>query len=167
VLGVRVYPNREHSYRHLEVLPSQYYSLASEGRARKGLLMSVVDALRIRAIMQPSYARSGPWYSLLRRLELTEPSTGAIGRLRPPNTARILDVGCGSGWILQQLDALGYENLTGIDPFLSADHRLGRVELRKAQMASLAPNDKFDLIMLYHSLDVSLALYKPPSTPGN
>lgn len=64
---------------------------------------------------------------------------------------RILDVGCGAGMLLSQLEEIGFRNLTGIDPFLDADHEKGLVRLRKCHIEQV--NEEFDLIMMHHSLE--------------
>jgi SAM-dependent methyltransferase len=64
---------------------------------------------------------------------------------------RILDVGCGGGMLLSELERMGFQHLTGIDPFLDADHEKGGVRLRKCHIGQL--NEEFDLIMMHHSLE--------------
>lgn len=66
--------------------------------------------------------------------------------------SKILDVGCGSGESLMQLESRGFTNLLGIDPFISADITYANgVIIRKASLESI--NDRFDFIMLHHSLE--------------
>lgn len=36
-------------------------------------------------------------------------------------SSKILDVGCGNGFLLNQLNLMGFSNLTGVDPFLESD----------------------------------------------
>lgn len=66
--------------------------------------------------------------------------------------SRLLDVGCGNGVLLSSLANLGFESLTGVDPFLSdetAPHplRLFVVSLEEFQEAD------FELIMFHHSFE--------------
>jgi len=76
----------------------------------------------------------------------------AVRRVNPPKTARILDVGCGQGNLLQDLAWLGYTNLTGVDPFLQRDlvHASG-VTVFKRHLSEMP--GQFDLIMLHHSFE--------------
>jgi 2-polyprenyl-3-methyl-5-hydroxy-6-metoxy-1,4-benzoquinol methylase len=64
---------------------------------------------------------------------------------------RILDVGCGGGILLSQLEEVGFRYLTGIDPFLDADQQKGGVRLRKCHLEQV--NEEYDLIMMHHSLE--------------
>lgn len=66
--------------------------------------------------------------------------------------ARILDVGCGRGVLLDRLARVGFENLLGADPFISADGTtpLG-VGLMKRYVSEVP--GEFDLIMFNHSLE--------------
>jgi len=64
----------------------------------------------------------------------------------------ILDVGCGAGLLLLELNKLGFNKLTGIDPFIDKDvyHPCGVQVLKK----SIHELDKqFDVIMLNHSFE--------------
>lgn len=64
-------------------------------------------------------------------------------------SARILDVGCGSGYLLAQLKNAGFDNLLGIDPFLDGDRRYPNgLTLRKATVHEL--DGCWDLIMFHH-----------------
>lgn len=64
----------------------------------------------------------------------------------------ILDVGCGSGRLLQELREFGFRNLVGVDPFLSegAEER-SAVPLHRSELDAL--DGRFDLIMMHHSLE--------------
>ncbi len=68
------------------------------------------------------------------------------------HSARILDVGCGQGWHLSQLDALGFINLTGVDPYLREDDCSGPVKIHACQLSELSDSG-FDLITLHHALE--------------
>lgn len=66
--------------------------------------------------------------------------------------ARILDVGCGSHseW-LEALERIGFRNLVGIDPMISANQSYGNIRIAKMELAH--DGGKYDLITLHHSLE--------------
>jgi len=66
--------------------------------------------------------------------------------------ARILDVGCGDGWHLSRLHALGFTNLTGVDPYLPGELNSGPVRIHACPLSKLS-GQEYDFIMLHHSLE--------------
>jgi len=75
-----------------------------------------------------------------------------VSRLDVPPTARILDVGCGSGSVVDCLTRHGYDNVTGIDPFINADRMLrSDALLKKASIEYL--EGQWDFIMFNHSME--------------
>ena len=75
----------------------------------------------------------------------------SIARLKLSKNARILDVGCGSGGLLSNLRRMGYENLTGLDPFLPSDTEARGMRLLKKELIEL--EGEFDAIMLHHTFE--------------
>jgi SAM-dependent methyltransferase len=65
--------------------------------------------------------------------------------------SRILDVGCGSGKLLRRLRALGFTKLTGLDPFIEEDIRVGNLVIYKKNLRDL--QGPFDFVMLHHSFE--------------
>jgi SAM-dependent methyltransferase len=68
-------------------------------------------------------------------------------------TSAILEVGCGTGKLLQDMSLWGFKNLTGVDPFIEEDiiYRGGAKVLK---MDIFHPSLKqYDLIMLHHSFE--------------
>lgn len=75
-----------------------------------------------------------------------------IGQLALERDARILDVGCGDGALLDRLARAGFNNLFGADPFLATDAATpGGVPLMKRYLSEVT--GEFDLIMFNHSLE--------------
>ena len=80
--------------------------------------------------------------------------------------AKVLDVGCGAGALLNRLADLGFRNLSGVDPLIDADKTtISGVPIRRLRLDEVA--DSFDLIMFHHSfehvlspLDEMLAAYR-------
>ncbi len=88
--------------------------------------------------------------ALSRRRELPSwVQWAAVAGLR--KRSKILDVGCGTGRLLRHLSAQGFADLTGIDPFLSGDRRIGNIRLWRRTMDETAGH--FDFVMLNHSFE--------------
>lgn len=85
--------------------------------------------------------------ALLARLQPFEALQGLQG-LPLDRRARILDVGCGQGQLVNALRELGYTGAQGIDPFLSQDLAPW---LQKRSLEQM--DGSWDLIMLHHSLE--------------
>ncbi len=76
----------------------------------------------------------------------------AVAKAKVTKDSTILDVGCGSGELIALLDHLGFENLTGSDPFLSSDKETeGGSRLLKRQIQEVSGT--YDLVMFNHSLE--------------
>ncbi len=66
--------------------------------------------------------------------------------------SKILDVGCGGGNLLLNMERLGFKDLLGMDPYIESDIRLGKnIEIRKNVLKNI--DGEFDLIMMHHSLE--------------
>lgn len=63
--------------------------------------------------------------------------------------SRIIDVGCGPGFLLESLIEQGFEDVYGLDRFQK--DTLPRVNVYKCEMENLT--EKFDFIMLHHSFE--------------
>jgi SAM-dependent methyltransferase len=77
---------------------------------------------------------------------------GMLSELPLERDARILDMGCGDGVLLDRLARVGFNNLFGADPFIAADRETRRgVPLMKRYLSEVT--GEFDLIMFNHSLE--------------
>ena len=75
-----------------------------------------------------------------------------IKRTRVSKNAAILDVGCGQGHLLLNLQNAGFLNLTGVDPYIESDLIYGKgLRILKRELNQV--EDQYDLIMLHHSLE--------------
>lgn len=133
--------------------PAEYGPLGARRSRRDGSLRAAGHRLQFAFTVRPSFRAEGRWYELLRRWEETDLALEAVARHRPRLDAAILDVGCGRGRLLHTLDELGYRNLRGIDPFLTAERTEGRVSLRRARLEELPSDERYDVIVLHHSLE--------------
>lgn len=81
-----------------------------------------------------------------------EPAIRSLSKLSINRDTKILDVGCGSGKLLFALKDLGFENLTGIDPYNSKDIisddgvKIWKKNIHEVQ-------GKWDLIMMHHAFE--------------
>jgi 2-polyprenyl-3-methyl-5-hydroxy-6-metoxy-1,4-benzoquinol methylase len=66
--------------------------------------------------------------------------------------SKILDVGCGAGRLLLNLNESGFNDLTGIDPYIEKEisYECG-VQIYKKEIKDL--DERFDLIMLHHAFE--------------
>lgn len=80
------------------------------------------------------------------------PSWLRIPELKIGFHSRILDVGCGNGATLLELQAIGFSNLCGVDPFIAAgSHPRAGVTIIRGTVADVP--GPFDLIMMHHSFE--------------
>lgn len=86
--------------------------------------------------------------SKMRRDEL-EPHLRSLRAVTVRKESRILDVGCGPGYLLDRLRETGHEHLQGQDPF--QEWTVPGIQVHRGMLNSLP--GQFDLIMLHHSLE--------------
>lgn len=65
----------------------------------------------------------------------------------------VLDIGCGAGIFLQELNLAGFSNLTGIDLFIEEDLIMDNLNMMKVSLEDYNPNKKHDFIVLNHSFE--------------
>jgi SAM-dependent methyltransferase len=123
--------------------PDNYYSksesLDEDNTSRRPGLTNALSAAWRLKVFSFGFDRRGQTYAWLRRSGVNKSS-------------RILDIGCGQGHLLNELAADGFEQLTGLDPFVSQDIVYNNgVHIHKAQLDGL--NGQFDLVMMHHSME--------------
>lgn len=137
--------------------PSDYYSfdVSAEPRIRRWLVTQQ-DRFTLGTGGRPVGAVLAALSPSLRSLIGTHDASGdvvkVLGQLGCARNSRILDVGCGGGALLDRLARVGFDNLAGADPFITADSETPHgVPLMKRYLTEVA--GEFDLIMFNHSLE--------------
>jgi len=128
--------------------PENYHSLAFPvERQFRNPIRNYLRRLRCRA----GIGRGNAMGRLLLR-RYPNAALASLARLRPTSTARILDVGCGTGYLVCQLFDAGIANVMGVDPFIetSIAHRNGP-RILKADLTDIT--GEWDIIMFHHSLE--------------
>ncbi len=76
----------------------------------------------------------------------------SLSKIKLSKESKILDVGCGSGYLLFSLKSIGFKNLLGIDPYIKEDKNYKNgLKILKKTINDI--NNKFDLIMFHHSFE--------------
>lgn len=63
----------------------------------------------------------------------------------------ILDVGTGNGSLLTKLHQIGFNDLTGIDPFINESRDYGAIRILKKDIFQV--QEQYDVVMMHHSLE--------------
>ena len=106
-------------------------------------------------LVKPSFYQKGLFYYTLQHFLMLDNAVASIGKLNLPKDSRILDVGSGSGILLNKLKEIGYSNVIGIDPFIddSVNENNLTIEVRKNTLQELEESEYFNLIMFHHSFE--------------
>jgi SAM-dependent methyltransferase len=134
--------------------PKDYYSFAESPEPELTKRFSTRVAARLagrylvnrRDPIGAAIIRYRPW-----TLETVPPSLlDSIVSLR--FDSRILDVGCGSGWLLNLLRAYGFRNVQGVDAFIEHDLTYSNgVTVFKRDISAVTAG--FDLVMMHHAFE--------------
>lgn len=76
-----------------------------------------------------------------------------LGYLNINYYSKILDVGCGAGKFLYELEDLNFKRLTGIDPYIENETHTEHLTIMKKNLHHLPDEEKFDFIFLNHSFE--------------
>lgn len=154
-LQISEIPNVETLARHY---PENYYSLRKIGATDEAVFTAPpVISLRDRMKKWRDQHALGVNHPIGAILEIFRPALGATRYLAAIKirrlTDRILDVGCGANTeILEKLAGVGFKNLLGCDPFISADVSiLAGVKILKRTAREI--EGKFDIVMFHHSFE--------------
>lgn len=123
--------------------PPNYYSFAASNAVR--------DAVT-HARAQHSHGMGNLPGWLAEQLLGPDHAMRAIRRSQIRFDERVLDVGCGAGALIREMKRLGYQSVSGLDPFLQADlHYPDGVIVRKCEVADM--EGTFDVVMSHHAFE--------------
>jgi SAM-dependent methyltransferase len=143
----KYYPSYYYSYKPAQ--PTVNFSRQGLGGLKQRLVLRLLtnyyfgnkSALGNWLARRSSLSRDFPLWARQQRLDL-----------KLSADSKILDVGCGKGRALLDMQALGFTELTGIDPFLDADVFYDNgVKVYRKSVDEL--DGEFDFIMLNHSFE--------------
>ncbi|MCZ7554850.1 MAG: class I SAM-dependent methyltransferase [Bacteroidia bacterium] len=127
--------------------PDGYYSFSTDPSLRNRV-KQIAHRLRARHALW----KRGGWPGRLLYHRFPDPMLASLGMLGLNTSARILDVGCGSGSMLYTLGELGFARVLGVDPFAPQDILFPHgAEIRKAGLGDV--QETFDLVMFHHSFE--------------
>lgn len=127
-----------------EFYPSNYYSLQAPPARRKTptplrrlwaawLLKGVGGGIAARKI-----GRKAPFFHWCRQAGCGLDS-------------RILDVGCGNGWLLRRMQRYGFSHLFGVDPYTANEADELGFQVVRSELSAV--KEKYHLIMMHHVLE--------------
>lgn len=119
-----------------------YYSFTDQGK-RRSWRKRVVDR----------WALSGrPWFAAPLHALKPNPFFRLLRQLGTTPAARLLDVGCGRGALVQELRSHGFSHCRGVDAFIGEEVCLGE-EVLVARKEITDVTERYDGVMFHHSLE--------------
>jgi len=121
---------------------SEYYSFHLSNK-RKGFIRTLFIRLLVKGCIlgiihgNIRYIRQYEWLPVLKNIK---------------KQARILDIGCGNGFLLKEMYLWGFKNLTGIDPFIEKEIEAAN-GIKIYKQSVFEHNGKYDFIIMNHSFE--------------
>jgi SAM-dependent methyltransferase len=126
-----------------EYYPSGYYSFQKPGKLKSFLK---------RRWASYSFFQKGPIGHLMATFMGDNAAIVAVRKIKPPYETAILDVGCGGGDLLRDLQSLGFSNLKGADPYNEKEIQLeSGTTIWKKHLEEV--DEQFNVLMLHHAFE--------------
>ncbi len=127
-----------------KLYPGDYYSFSGSANSLKSRIKKFVKYLSVGKTLN---SKKFHFFKLPESKEAAA-LQGIIKR-----DMNILDVGCGSGDLLDALFHLGFKKVNGVDPFIAKDIIKDGWKVEKKFLTELPEDNLYDLIMLHHSFE--------------
>ncbi|MBT5631133.1 MAG: class I SAM-dependent methyltransferase [Nitrospina sp.] len=129
--------------------PQDYFSLS---QSPEKLYLNPIVSWARRKRDSSSLLNEGGWGRLIRLVYPECLDMASLSRLKLMRPKRIVDVGCGTGFLLYFLKEAGFENVLGVEPHIDADINYPNgLTIKKAHVHEL--NAEQDIIMFHHSFE--------------
>lgn len=129
--------------------PQDYFSISQNP---ENLYSSPLVSWARRARDSYSVLNEGTWGRLIRLFYPECLDMASLRHLKLTRKKRIVDVGCGTGFLLYYLREVGFENLLGVEPHIIDDIRYSNgLVIKKSMLNELG--EPQDIIMFHHSFE--------------
>ena len=126
-----------------------YYSLS---QSPETLYLNIFEAWARRNRDSYAVLKKGVFGRLINLFHPAESDMACLSLANLSRKSRIVDVGCGTGFLLYFLKEAGFENVLGIEPNIENDMKYSNgLVIRKAQVNEV--NEEQDLFMFHHSFE--------------
>lgn len=132
-----------------KMYPSNYYSIVEN--TLMGGFKSKIKKIIFKSIVAHEIGQRNLFGAMLAKMR---PSIEAqsLREIIDVND-QILDIGCGTGYLIEALSNLGYRNLKGVDPNVKNDINGQGFSVIKGGVDKIAGIGNYDVIMMHHSFE--------------